>query len=205
MRNFKTEGIVIHKRNLGETDYVITILTPIFGKLEVHAKGARRVKSKFTGHLDLLNICNFQIYKSPKNYIVTECQLHKNYSIFWENLKQFHLGSEIVKILKYVSQENENCEDMYELVIETFNALVKYRKSNLIFEAFKIKLLNLLGFMPDFSTIDENEFKEIEFRMKKLIKYLSDRSFKDINLIALTQKEENSLQNTTNSLFAYSW
>lgn len=203
MRNLETQGIVIHKRNIGEKDYVLTILTPVYGKIEVHAKGARRIKSKFTGHLDLLNICDFQIYKSPNNYILTECQLYKNFMMFRKDLKHFYLGSEIVKILKYQAQENENCEDIYNLVLETFHALEKYKKSNLIFESFKIKLLKLQGFMPEFEINDETDFIDIEFRMKKLIKYLSKRSFKEICSVALTQKEENTLQNTTNSMFAY--
>ena len=41
MRSVKTSGIVIAENNLGDSDKILTILTPNLGKISCVAKGAK--------------------------------------------------------------------------------------------------------------------------------------------------------------------
>ena len=45
MKNIKTTGIVIAENSLGDSDKILTILTPNVGKISCVAKGAKRPKS----------------------------------------------------------------------------------------------------------------------------------------------------------------
>ncbi len=49
---YKIEGIVLRRRNLGEADRLVTVLTRDRGKLTVVAKGARRPRSRLGGRLE---------------------------------------------------------------------------------------------------------------------------------------------------------
>lgn len=49
---YKIEGVVLRRRNLGEADRLVTILTRDRGKLTVAARGARRPKSRLGGRLE---------------------------------------------------------------------------------------------------------------------------------------------------------
>ena len=204
MRNLKTQGLIIQKRSLGEKDYVLTIFTPFYGKIQAFAKGAKQMSSKFTGHLDLLNVCDFQLYQSPKNYIVTECYLHTAFSKFRENLDKFYIASKMAKLIKSLETENENCEDIYHLLMETFVAIEKHKKEDLIFESFKIKLFFLLGLMPDVYCTEYSEFCKNDSSLKKLLKHLLNQPYEEIIKVYLNQKEANSLQNLTNEMIEYS-
>ena len=204
MRTLTTQGVIIKKRSLGEKDYVLTIFTPLYGKLEVHARGAKQISSRFTGHLDLLNVCNFQLYKSVRNYTVTECHLHTAFGKFRENLVKFYFASKIAKLLKPYETENENCEDIYGLLIETFNALEKFNKENIVFEAFKLKLFSLLGIMPDVYCIQETEFCTDDMRLKKMLKFILNNPYQEIIKLSLKPQDEDSLENLTRSLMEYS-
>ena len=198
MRNLKTQGVIIKKRSMGEKDYVLTLFTPLYGKIEVHAHGARQISSKFTGHMDLLNVCDFQLYKSAKNHTVVECGLQLDFSKFRENLAKFYYASEIAKILK--SFETENCEDIYSLIIETLKAIEIYSKESLIFEAFKIKLFSLTGIMPDIYCIEETDFCKADMHLKKLLKFLLNEPYREIIRLAVNKKDEQSLSDLTYNL-----
>jgi DNA repair protein RecO (recombination protein O) len=49
---YKIEGIVLRRRNLGEADRLVTVLSRDRGKLTVVARGARRPRSRLGGRLE---------------------------------------------------------------------------------------------------------------------------------------------------------
>src|SRR5512136_1717133 len=53
-RTYQTEAIIIKKTKLGEADRILTLYSPDLGKIQAVAKGARRLRSKLAGHLELL-------------------------------------------------------------------------------------------------------------------------------------------------------
>lgn len=194
MRTIKLQGIVIQKRSLGEKDYGITLFTPEYGKLFAYAKGARNIKSKFTGHIDLLNICDFTIYKSPKSYLITDCNLLKSYNKCSSYLSKFYASEEIVKIIRFYTTENEESQEIYSLLIETLNNLEYSKKDYFILEAFKIKLFFILGMMPD---LHDNEIIPISIRMKKLIQFILQNSYQEVCRILLNKSDERELSKIT--------
>ena len=73
-RQISCEGIILQKRNFGEHDQFVTFFSPELGLMEAAAKGSRKINSPFTGHLEILNICKFQIYKNARGQTITQCQ-----------------------------------------------------------------------------------------------------------------------------------
>ena len=57
-RLYHTEGIVIRRRDQGEADRILTLCTPS-GKVAVLAKGARKVRSRKAGHIELFSRSSF--------------------------------------------------------------------------------------------------------------------------------------------------
>src|SRR5690606_23329791 len=51
-RLVKTEALVLGHRRLGDADRIVTLLTPLRGKVDVVAKGALRARSRMAGHLE---------------------------------------------------------------------------------------------------------------------------------------------------------
>lgn len=174
------------------------MFTSDYGKLFAYARGARNIKSKFTGHFDLLNICNFEIYKSANNFLITDCSLVKNHENYGKNLIKFYAVEEILKMVRTYTTENEDSEEIYALIIETLGAINSSKKEKVLLEAFKIKFFLLLGMMPDLqSNLDDNEFAPVSIRMKKLIKFILQNSYRQIAKITLNKDDENELSKIT--------
>lgn len=197
MRTQKTPGIVIRKKAINEKDCAVLILSPFFGKIDAYAKGARNIKSKFTGHLDLLNVCDFEIYTGPGSNIVTECQLQKNYTDFSKDLKKFYFASLIAKILIKFINENENCEDIFHLCDETFDALEKFSKEDLIYESFKIKFCDLLGCLPDLEDLKNTEFNHFDENLNQILQNLYREKYDNIQNIKLNKEQKEQIKTVT--------
>ena len=52
-RVFRTEAIVLRRRDFGEADRLLTLYTPERGKISALAKGARKPTSRKAGHVEL--------------------------------------------------------------------------------------------------------------------------------------------------------
>ena len=52
-RIYKTEAIVLRQNSLGEADRIVTLYTPLNGKVRAVARGVRRPNSKLSGQLEL--------------------------------------------------------------------------------------------------------------------------------------------------------
>ena len=65
-RLYRTDGIVMRRRNQGEADRVLTLCTPL-GKIEVIAKGARKLRSRKAGHVELFSRSHFVISRVPNS------------------------------------------------------------------------------------------------------------------------------------------
>jgi len=54
MKSYKTEGIIIKRKNFGEADRILTIFTKNKGKISIVAKGVRKINSRRAPHIELL-------------------------------------------------------------------------------------------------------------------------------------------------------
>ena len=64
MKIIKTSGIVIAENSLGDSDKILTILTPNMGKISCAAKGAKRPKSMLMASSQILCFGEYVFYYS---------------------------------------------------------------------------------------------------------------------------------------------
>lgn len=205
MRSQKIKGVIISKRSLGEKDYALTVLTPDSGKIFANVKGARKIKSKFTGHIDLMNVCDFEMYMGPNYTYVSECQICKNFAKFSDNLKKFYFASLVSKILNRYTTENENSEEIYELAITTFVSLEEFDKEELIYEGFKIKACQILGLMPDIHGIENIELEHLNKNIKEIIYFMHTNDYRKINNLRLDKNSLEKLKQTTQKMLEHTF
>lgn len=223
MRHTTSTGIIIRKRNVGEQDQFVTFFSPELGKIEVVARGARKSNSSFTGHIELLNVCEFQVYKSARRSTLTQCQIQQSFKNVRDSLNLTMICFFLTEIFCKVSQPEEQSQELYDLLLETLTHINKDTKNELSIENFKIKILKISGALPDISHCNtcENRWKEddsihmnsegylfcetctpenintISFKTMKLLHYLTQQTSKNITNIHLTEKEAKSLKSVT--------
>jgi DNA repair protein RecO (recombination protein O) len=169
MHSFKTLAIVINRKNFGEADRIITVFSRDKGKIKIIAKGVRRIKSRRSSQIELLNLSILSIsdHKIP---ILTEAENVKNFPSVKENLKKSGVAFYLCELIDGLTAEHETNPEVYALLEETLDKLEwedNYR--NLVSE-FEQSLLALLGFWPKENLFVEDRGAFIEDIMERQIK-----------------------------------
>lgn len=212
---------MLKKRNIGENDQIVTFYSPSLGKFEATAKGARKIISRLSGHLEILNICDLEIYDGGGRRIITQCQTVNSFKTLKCELEPAMLTFLVAEIFCRMTPSDGQGEDLFSLLLETLSSLGG-DKNILILESFKIKLLKACGALGDVSECGDcrHKWREgdkilldregnftcadcsrdygpetvLDFKIVKLISYISSSGFEKISLIRLTPKEQFELK-----------
>lgn len=181
MRTATVTGIILGHKNFGEFDKLIHLYSQEFGKIKLIAKGARKITSKFTGHLETLNKCRAVIYFGPKNIILTEIITIKNLKRIHNNLEKLINALKIAEITNKIIQDNQQLEQLNELLEETIKQLGISLRNQFITSCYFLKLLNKAGLIPTLKN--------------SLIEQLKTIPFEEIEKIAISKAQEEFLKN----------
>src|SRR4051812_23196058 len=99
MRTVQVEGIVIKRINYGEADRILTILTRELGKVSIKASGVRKITSRRSPHIELLNYSALTLYTSQKFPVLVEVQSHTNYSEIKSDLNKVGFAYHICELI----------------------------------------------------------------------------------------------------------
>ncbi len=180
MRSYKTEGIVIRRRNIGEADKILTVFTRNAGKLQVKAKGVRRITSRRSSHVELLNYATLTLYKGERMPILTEALVLEDYEGLKKNLTRVWAAYHICELVEGLCPENQEHEDIFELLKETLTKLSFEKQLKPLIREFEVKLLTLLGYWQEREGSDE-------LNTQALIEELLERRLKSKYIFAKLQ------------------
>lgn len=149
MGTIKSNGIIISENNLGDYDKMLTMLTPGLGKISCVAKGARRPKSTLLSATQFLCFGEYLMYKGANTYNINSCETIEVFYNIRTDLDKLNYAVHITKIIRDVTEENQNCYKILQLYLNTLYTISETDKDpELILAIFKMKLLCFLGFTP---------------------------------------------------------
>jgi len=142
---YKTEGIILKRRNFGEADKILTVFTKHYGKIKVIAKGIRKITSKKAGTLELFNHCKLVLVKGKHLDIITEVEVIKNFSSLMGNLNKVGVAWYFCELVDKLTAEGQANKDIFELLKNYLENLDQKNTPQFI-RSFEEHLLNQLGF-----------------------------------------------------------
>jgi DNA repair protein RecO (recombination protein O) len=229
MRYLGTTGLILRKQNSGENDWFLTIFSPEHGKIQAVSKSSRKIPSKKGSHLDLLNLCQFQLYKNGTKYLITECKLQQGFLSIKNDLEKSIYSLHLAEIaLKFIQDDLPN-PDIFKLLIETLNQLENSDNHQLLIENYKINLLKHSGLWPEISNchfcqikwqaqekiwtdqyghltcqnclnLNQNNLESISFNTIKLSHFLSSNKLSQPSKLRLTKNDLFQLKKLTDLL-----
>lgn len=161
MANVKINGIVLSETNVGDFDKMLTILTPNYGKISCVAKGARRPKSVLLAGTQIFCFGEYLVYKGTNTYHINSVEPIEVFYDIRTDLDKLKYAVHINKIVQDVTQENENCFRILQLLLNTLYTISKTDKDlELVISIFKLRLLCILGFTPKLNECTNCKTKE---------------------------------------------
>lgn len=157
MRNSKVEGVIIKRRNSGEADRILTVFTKTQGKIRVMAKGVRRITSKRSPHIELLNYSLLTLYTGKGMPFVTETETIEDHAFIKQDLFLIGASFHICELMDGLCAENQEHPLLFSLLLQTLTAIAKGENVKEIMHTFENTMLSQLGFssrIPLLRTID---------------------------------------------------
>lgn len=169
MRSYKTEGIVIKRKNFGEADRILTVFTKNKGKISVVAKGVRKISSRRSPHVELLNQSILTIHDG-KMPILTEAETLMHYSILKNDLQKCGFAFYICELIDGLLAEHQESRAAFNLTQDVLYRLQTETKPWNLISKFEQDLLTSLGFWPKTQLFIEDSDAFIEDIIERKIK-----------------------------------
>ena len=178
MRSFKIEGIILKRRNLGEADQILTVFSLQKGKISVLGKGVRRITSRRSGNVELLNRVSMYLHQAKTFLILTEASSLDTFQKIKNDLTLSTYAYHVIELIDKLTAENQENRILYEYLIQVLKRLERKPRQILI-RAFEVKILVYLGFIT---------FEE------ELLKKLETYSWDEIEKIQVSEKQAMELE-----------
>ncbi len=147
-RSFKTKGLVLRTRSLGEADRLVTLLTFEEGKFEAVARGARKTKSKLASGIDLFTFGNFNFHRGKTWPIITGQDPIERFNRFREDPELYSYGLYLNDLTDKLISGCENNDAICGLLLASWRELTGGTNRNLLCRAYELKLADLAGYHP---------------------------------------------------------
>lgn len=150
VRQFRTQAIVLSRRDFGESDRLLTMFTPDYGKISAIAKGARKPQAKVSGHVELFCRTDVMIHKGRSIDILTQAELIDPYLGIREDLTRGAYANYVAELLeRFTADEDINQTDLFVLLHQTFQRIADDDDPRLAARFYELQLLDLVGFRPE--------------------------------------------------------
>jgi DNA repair protein RecO (recombination protein O) len=129
-RTYKATGINLKTQVLGESDKIVTILTPEFGLIRAVAPGARKHNSSLGGRSGMFVVNELLIAKGRSLDKITQAQTLKTYPGLAKDLGKLAASQYLAEIVLSQALSEQPQEELYELFNEHLHRLEALSSTN---------------------------------------------------------------------------
>ncbi len=145
---YRTKGIVIKRRDRGDSDRIFTIYTKDFGKINVLGRSIRKGPSKLRFGVSSFSLIKLEFIEGRAYKTLTDVSIVEKYSEIGKDLKRISLINKISEDLDILVPYQGNDQEIWILLEDVLTSL-DGSYNYLIYYYFLWKLLKILGYAPD--------------------------------------------------------
>jgi DNA repair protein RecO (recombination protein O) len=149
VRLYRCEGIVIRRRDFGEADRLVTLLTDNYGKIRALAKGTRRTKSRLGGHLEPYARTNLLIARGRNLDIITQAQVRDSMSHLRQSERSILYAGHWAEIADQLMVEAQENRFAYGALVRALTSLELDRAPDITSRICEWEFLSAAGFQPE--------------------------------------------------------
>jgi DNA repair protein RecO (recombination protein O) len=144
---YKVEGVVLRRRNLGETDRLVTLLTRERGKVVVVARGARRPRSRLGGRLEPAARVRALVAEGRTLDTVSQVEVLEANATLRTDLHRLGIASILLEMTDRALADRQPHPEVYRL-LRVALSMVRHGRAEFVWPWFAARLLVLLGHRP---------------------------------------------------------
>lgn len=170
----KTEGFVLHSRDIRETSRIITLFTKDFGKIKGLVKGIRTKEgsSRFGTRFEVYSLNSLVYYEKYHSdiFLISQGDLIERFGNIRDDIEKSAFAIYFAELLDRAIEICAPDEAMFDLMLHALKKLETEDAESVSIQ-FQVKLLDMLGILPSFeygkSTMSKGSVNTIEHIRKK--------------------------------------
>jgi DNA repair protein RecO (recombination protein O) len=146
---YRTEGVVLRRSDLGETDRILTLYTQHYGKIRIAAKGVRKPTSHKAGHVELFTRVDVLVARGRTLDVLTQAQMLDAFLPLRGGLVETTYAAHIVELLDAFTEEGDTSPALYTLLVNGLSWLCQTNNLARTARYYELRLLELAGYRPE--------------------------------------------------------
>lgn len=128
-QTYKATGIILKGMPLGESDRLVTVLTPEYGLVRAVVPGARKYKSRLRGRSELFVVNELLIVRGRSLDKITQAETIESYPGLSQDLGKLSAGQYLAELTLALALSEQPQTELYELLTEHLRRLERLPKS----------------------------------------------------------------------------
>jgi DNA repair protein RecO (recombination protein O) len=230
-RVYRTEGIVLRRHDLGETDRILTLYTRTRGKVRAVAKGVRKPSSRKAGHVELFMCTDMLLAEGRTLDVLTQVEGIDAFLPLREDLTRASYAAHVVELLDAFTEDHDENKALYDLLRNALGWISTTSDLRRTARFYELRLLELSGYRPELfhCVICERELKpedqffsvpdggaicptcgrthqrsrKLTLRALKVLRYLQKRPFEVIEQLTISNSVHMECERLLYELLSY--
>ena len=149
MPTLKTLAIVLRHADYRENDRMLTLLSPVFGRVDALCRGCRKPKSPLLAASEWFAEGEYVLYSSAGRATVTSCLLSESFYPLRQDYDLLKYATYILAVTEIVSRPGEEALGLFTLLARSLSRLAyKKMEPRAVTAAFLLLLAALEGYRP---------------------------------------------------------
>jgi DNA repair protein RecO (recombination protein O) len=145
------EAIVLRRRDSGESDRRLTLLTADLGKIDAIAKGARKPSSRLAGVSEPLMMAEMTLAVGKVNRFVTQAQPKRAFPGLRRDYHRLSAALCLAELYAATLPADQPAGEEFELLRDSLLHLESHAKVEVALVWGQLRLMVLAGFLPEFA------------------------------------------------------
>jgi len=148
----KSDGILLRRQDLRETSVLLTFYTRDFGKIKGIVRGVRGPRAGYGAasfEIFALDRIIFYERKGGEIFTVSQCDLIDYFNPIRASLEKLSYAAYMAELLDSVTGLSDKNSEVFDLMLNSLKLLSGDSSPRRVARIFEIKLLGLLGLMPN--------------------------------------------------------
>lgn len=162
---YRTEGIVLRTRNLGEADKIVTLYTKTNGKILAVARGSRRIRNRLLGPTQIFTHGRYLIFNGKNLDSLSQGDIVSSFQDLREDLDKMAATMYISELMDALIEPGEASQEVFSLLLNTLKMLSEDQINHAL-RVFELRFAKYLGYEPQLNNCincGESPAKDIFF------------------------------------------
>lgn len=140
--------------DFGEYDKILSLFSKELGIVRVLAKGIKKPTAKLGGRLELLNSNKLVVRQGSNLGTILQCETYKNFPLLRTDYDKLIYSLYLGEIVLLFTHEGEPSEEIFDLLVKTFESIEKSKQPLTQIIWFQMRLLSILGYHQNFDSCE---------------------------------------------------